>query len=192
MAEFRAQPPPPFNPVSSNFTNFSSWRQELEVYILATNHFANDVSLPIQQARLFNLAGPDFMKFANQHIEINANTTISDILEAIQTALKLQRFDLQNCQRFFECKQNPDISASKYLQELRELYALTNYPAAVPKETLIRDWFIAGTSSPDAKCLLFQQDSDTLTMEKCLHLVSSFELVSAEQGTPASTLSSVG
>ena len=101
MAEFRARLPPPFNPIVNDFTSFSSWRREMEVYILATDHFADMVTLPIQQARLFNLAGPDSMKFAHQHITIDVTTTITDILDAIQTALKPQRFDLQNHRKLF-------------------------------------------------------------------------------------------
>ena len=48
MAEFRPHLPPPFNPT--------------------INDFASMVTLPIQQAQLFNLAGLDFMKFAHQCI----------------------------------------------------------------------------------------------------------------------------
>ena len=44
MAEFRARMPPPFNPTINNFASFSSWHQEMEVYILATDHFANMVT----------------------------------------------------------------------------------------------------------------------------------------------------
>ena len=137
---------------------FSSWRREMEVYILATDHFADTVTLPVQQARLFNLAGPDFMKFSHhQCITIDVTTTITDILDAIQTAWKPQRFDLQNHRKLLRFWQSPHITAEKFMQELRELYTQTNYPDAVPRGTLLRDLFIAGVASSDAQHLLFQR-----------------------------------
>ena len=71
------------------------------------------------------------------------------------------------------------VSAAKFLEELRELYDfdLSNYGNTVTQEQLIRDLFIAGIASNEAKCIIFQQDSDTLTTNQCLHLVSSFESV---------------
>ena len=175
MAEFRARPPLPFNPTINDFTSFSSCHRETEVYILATDHFADTVTLPIQQAQLFNLAGPDFMKFAHQRITIYVTMTITDILDAIQTALKPQRFDSQNRRKLFRFQQSPHITAGKFMQELQELYTQTNYPDTVPQETLLRDLFIVGVALSDAQRLLFQQDSDALTLDKCLHLVSNFE-----------------
>ena len=114
------------------------------------------------------------MKFAHQRITIDVTMTITDILDTIQTALKSQRFNLQNRRKLFRFQQSPHIIAGKFMQELRELYTQTNYPDAVPQETLLRDLFIAGVASSDAQYLLFQQDSDALTFGKCLHLVSSF------------------
>ena len=181
MAEFKARPPKPFNPFISNFTQFSDWRQEFDIYILASTHFAANVAVPLQQARLFNLAGPEFMKFAKQLIVIVPATTVEAILNAVAGGLKPKRFDLQNRGKLFELKQRPNVSATKFLQELRDLYALANYPDAVPKDILLRDLFIAGSASIDAKRLLFQQDADTLTIDKCIHLVSSFESASLNQ-----------
>ena len=64
MADFKARPPPTFNITNSDYTNFSYWQQKFNIYVLATTYFAEDVDLAIQQAHLFNLVGPDFMKFA--------------------------------------------------------------------------------------------------------------------------------
>ena len=63
------------------------------------------------------------------------------------------------------------------VQDLRQLYEWTNYLAEVPQETLIRDLFISDIASSEAKRLLFQEDSDTLTIDYCLHLVTSYESV---------------
>ena len=51
---------------------------------------------------------------------------------------------------------------------------------------IIRDLFISGVSSTDAPRLLFQEDSDSLTLDQCVHLVSSFEAVqhSPSEATP--------
>ena len=77
----------------------------------------------------------------------------------------------------FEFKQGINVPAAKYLQDLRQLYEPTNYLAEVPQETLIRDLFISGIASSEAKRLLFREDSDTLTIDCCLHLVTSYESV---------------
>ena len=87
MAEFKAPLPPMFNPFTSDFTNFSEWRDEFNVYVSATAFFAENVNLQIQQARLFNLAGSDLIKFVKQLIAVDATTTINTILEAIENAL---------------------------------------------------------------------------------------------------------
>ena len=94
-----------------------------------------------------------------------------------QILLNQTRFDLQNRGKLFSFKQTGNVPAAKFLQEIRELYAVINYPDAVAKETLIRDLFISGIASVEAKLLLFQQDIDTLSTDKCLLLVSSFESV---------------
>ena len=70
---------------------------------------------------------------------------------------------------------------------LRELYTQANYPQTVEKEMLIRDLFISGVASPEAKRLLFQEDSDNLTIARCVHLVSSYEAVDSNQGAGTSS-----
>ena len=184
MADFKARAPPTFNPFTNSFSNFKDWRQEFEIYVLATEYFASTVTAPIQQARLFNLAGPDFMKFAKQLLAIEPTTTIANILDAIDTALKPKRFDLQSRGKLFEHKQLANVSATSYLQELRDLYSLSNYPDTILKDTLLRDLFINGSSSIEAKRLFFQQDSDNLTIDRCLQLASSCEAVSLNPPTP--------
>ena len=71
------------------------------------------------------------------------------------------------------------------------MYAVTNYPDAVAKDTLIRDLFISGIASVEAKRLLFQQVIDTLTTDKCLLLVSSFESVLPTCSTSDSTTADI-
>ena len=88
--------------------------------------------------------------------------------------------DLQNREKLFNFVQRPGIPVAKYLQELRELYTITNYEEQVSKDTLLRDVFIAGTASSEAKHLIFQQEFDSLTLDHCLHLVSSFESVHSD------------
>ena len=186
MADFKARPPPIFNTTNSDYTNFSNWRQEFNIYVLATTYFAENVDLAIQQARVFNLAGQDFMKFANQRIYVKATTTVEQILDAVTNALKPTRFGLQNRGKLFSSKQSANVPAAKFLQEIRKLYAVTNYPDAVAKNTLIRDLFISGIASVEAKRLLFQQNIDTLTTDNCV-LVSSFEFVHLTCSTSDST-----
>lgn len=175
MATFKARTPPTFNPNINNFTSFSEWREEFVTYCTVTKFFTDQVELPIQRAQLFNIAGPEFMRFTNQLITIAADTTITQILDAISTALKPKRLDLQNRGKLFAYTQSTGMSAMQYLHELRKLYKLTNYPEQVDRETLLRDLFISGISSPDARRLLFQEDSDNLSLDRCIHLVSSFE-----------------
>ena len=117
--------------------------------------------------------------------------TVEQILDAIANALKPTRFDLQNHGKLFSFKQTENVLAAKFLQEIRELYAVTNYPDAVAKDTLIRDLFISGIASVEAKCLLFQQDVNTLLTDKCL-LVSSFESVWSTCSTSADIEVSAG
>ena len=118
---------------------------------------------------------------------MKATTTVEQILNAVANALKPTRFDLQNRGKLFSFKQTGNVPAAKFLQEIRELYAVTNYPDAVAKDTLIRDLFISGIASVEAKRLLFQQDIDTLSTDKCLLLVSSFESVRSTCSTSDST-----
>ena len=46
----------------------------------------------------------------------------------------------------------------------------------IAKDTLVRDLFISGVASAEAERLLFQE-SNELTSERCLTLVTSFESV---------------
>jgi hypothetical protein len=133
MADFKARPPKPFNAFISNFTQYSDWREVFAIYVLASTHFGATVSIPLQQARLFNLAGPEFMKFTTQKSVVAEATTVEDILKTVADGLKPQRFDLQNRGKLFELKQRPNVSSTKFLQDLRDLYALSNYPAEVPR-----------------------------------------------------------
>ena len=117
------------------------------------------------------------MQFTKQHLVVDDNTTVTAILDAIVKALKPKHFDLQNHGKLFEFKQGKNVPSAKYLQDLRQLYEQTNYLAEVPQETLIHDLFISDIASSEAKQLLFQKDSDTLTIDCCLHLVTSYESV---------------
>ena len=177
MAEFKARMPPAFNPFTSDFTAFSDWQDEFNVYVSATDFFAATVNIPTQQARLFNLAGSDFMKYVKQLITVDATTTIKTILEAVGKGLKPTRFDLQNREKLFCCIQRAGVSAVKFVQEIRDLYSLTGYQEQVSKDLLIRDLFVSGIASTEAKRLLFQEEPDSLTIERCLNLVTSFESV---------------
>ena len=186
MATFKAHAPPTFNPATNDFISFEEWCQEFITYRTVSDFFSADVTVPIQHARLFSIAGADFMRFAKQHINIIGTTTVDNILDAIKTALKPKRLDLQNRGKLFAFKQGTTMSAMLYLQELRQLYNLTCYPEQVEREMLIRDLFISGISSSDARRLLFQEDSENLTLDRCLHLVSSFETVQhfSSEATP--------
>ena len=175
MANFKARSPPVFCPSTSDYNAFNEWRREFEIFVAVTNHFTEEVSVKVQQARLFNLAGPDFVKFVRQFCTITDESTVTTILNSVEIALRPKRFDLQNRAKLFEKKQRSEISAAQYLHELRELYDLSNYGESIKKVGLVRDLFIAGVASTEARCLLYQQDSDNLTVEQCLHLVSSFE-----------------
>ena len=93
--------------------------------------------------------------------------------------MKPKRLDHQNRVKFFSHSKNANISAEKYLQELRELYSNSNYGDEIKKETLIRDKFITGIDNTQIKSLLFLQDPDHLTINKCLELAASIKLTIA-------------
>ena len=139
---FKARPPPTFSPSTSDYHQFSDWRKEFETYMAVTTFFGAEVNLPVQRARLFNLAGPDFSKFVHQHVTMEADTTITHILNGVGNCLKPKRFDLQNRERLFNHRQSQN-SAAKFLDELRHLYDLSNYGANITQDQLIRDLFIA-------------------------------------------------
>ena len=181
--EFKARPPATFSPGSSDFNAFCDWRKEFETYEAVTTFFSSDVNLKTQQARLNNLAGPDFAKYVRQNVTVDDDTTISQILDAVASNLKPKRFDLQNREKLFSLKQSTS-SAAKFLEALRELYDLSNYGDVITKDELIRDLFIAGLSLSEAKCIIHQQDSDKLTIDRSLHLVSSFESVNPSVKSP--------
>ena len=175
---FKARPPPTFSPSSSNFNLFREWRSEFETYVAVTTFFSAEIDSVTKQARLNNLAGSDFAKFVRQNLIVDENTTIDQILDGVASCLKPKRFDLQNREKLFSLKQS-HLSAVKFLEELRELYDLSNYGDTIHKNELIRDLFIAGLSLNEAKCIIHQQDSEKLTIDRSLHLVSSFESVNS-------------
>ena len=183
MAEFKARQPSVFSPSSHDYYAFSDWRKDFENYVAVTAFFADEVTIPIQQARLYNIAGADFAKFVRQHVTVHNTTTIATILDAVANCLKPKRFDLQNREKLLNMRQS-QISAAKFLDEIRELYDLANYGVTIDRDTLIRDIFIAGIASKEAKCLIYQQNSDELTTDQCLHLVSSFESVNSPSLSP--------
>ena len=63
--------------------------------------FDNVVPHKSQQPRLFNLADTNFSQFAYQNKPINDDTTITEILDTVEMALKPKRFDLQNREKLF-------------------------------------------------------------------------------------------
>ena len=156
---FKARPPPTFSPSSSNFNLFREWRSEFETYVAVTTFFSAEIDSVTKQARLNNLAGSDFAKFVRQNLIVDENTTIDQILDGVASCLKPKRFDLQNREKLFSLKQS-HLSAVKFLEELRELYDLSNYGDTIHKNELIRDLFIAGLSLNEAKCIIHQQDSE--------------------------------
>ena len=137
-AAFKARPPPTFSPSTSDYNAFNEWRREFDTYVLVTPFFTATVDLPVQHARLFNLAGPDFAKYVRQNVTVEATTTLATILDGVGNSLKPKRFDLQNRAKLFTHKQS-QISAAKFLEELRELYDLSNYGDQITKDQVIRD-----------------------------------------------------
>ncbi len=93
-SSYKARSPPAC--VISNYTSFSEWKEEFNIFIMATDFFTKGVRLPLQQARLFNLAGADFRQFAKQQMQKVNTTTIEAILDLVELALKPKRFNLQN------------------------------------------------------------------------------------------------
>ena len=175
---FKARPPPTLSPSTSDYHQFSDWRKEFEIYMAVTTFFGTEVNLPVQRARLFNLAGQDFSKFVHQHMTVGAETTIAQLLDGVGNSLKPKRYDLQNREQLFAHRQSQN-SAAKFLDELWHLYDLSNYGANITQNQLIQDLFISGIESKEARCLIYQQNSETLTIDQCLHLVSSFESVNS-------------
>ena len=91
---------------------------------------------------------------------VTATTTLATILDGVGNTLKPTRFDLQNRAKLFTHKQS-QISAAKFLEELRELYDLSNYGDQITKDQIIRDLFISGTVASEVK---FYYISRTVTI----------------------------
>ena len=140
-----------------------------------TDYFAATMNLKVSRAQLFNIAGPDFTQFVHKMITLTDESTVNDILDTISTALRPRRLDLQTREKLFSHMQSSSTAATKYVEELCRLYDQANYKGTVDKSTLIHDLFIAGLASHKAKCLIYQQDSDNLSLDQCIHLVSSYE-----------------
>ena len=123
-AAFKARPPPTFSPSTNDYNAFNEWRREFDTYVLVTTFFEDTVDLPVQQARLFNLAGPDFAKYVRQNVTVTATTTLATILDGVGNTLKPTRFDLQNRAKLFTHKQS-QISAAKFLEERYANYTIS-------------------------------------------------------------------
>jgi len=171
--DFKARLPPPCSPLEAGYAGFRDWRRIFTYYQLASQAFPSSVSLQLQQARLFNLAGPDFTRFVEQSMEIKETSSIKEILDHVEMILKPQRHDLKCRMKLFDMKQTND--ASSFLQLLRTTYLDSNYGESIKRDILIRDLFIHGLRDDAARRLIFQQNLDTLTTENCLSLVTSFE-----------------
>lgn len=178
--DFKARMPLPVSPQQAGYAGFVDWRRNFKFYQLASEAFPTTLSSEVQQARLFNIAGPEFTRYVQQSLTVTQTTTVEDILDHVEKSLKPQRFDLRNRMRLFDAKQSSSDAAT-FLQQLRSLYLETNYGDSINRDTLIRDIFIHGLRDEEARRLVHQEDLDSLTLEKCLSLVSSFE-------TAASTL----
>ena len=55
---------------------------------------------------------------------------------------------MRNCSIF----DNPKVQQLNFLDEIRELYDLSNYGTAIVRDTLIHDIFIVGIASKEARC----------------------------------------
>ena len=187
--DFKPRLPDACNPLITGYSGFRDWKRQFLNYSLASNAFPNTMPLDRQRARLFNIAGPHFEKFVTQTIQIQDDTTIDAILNNVETALRPQRHDLQQRFALFEMKQG-DLKSTNFLQLLRDTVLEAEYPADIPRETLIRDLFIHGLNSEEARRLIYQQDSTTLTVSQCLALVSSYETATFETNNQA-TISSI-
>ena len=187
---FKARTPNTFSPALGSYNEYLEWRRDFDNYMTVTDYFAATVNLKVSRARLFNIAGPDFTQFVHETITLTDESTVNDILDAVSTALKPKRLDLQTREKLFSHMQSSSTAAAKYVEELRRLYDQANYKGTVDKSTLIRDLFIAGLASREAKCLIYQQDSDNLSLDQCIHLVSSYE-TSANPSRPNSSSDSL-
>ena len=179
----KARLPPPCSPLQAGYAGFRDWRRVFTYYQLASRAFPSTVSIQLQQARLFNLAGPDFTRFVEQSMEITETTSIKEILDHVELVLKPQRHDLQSRMKLLDLKQTSD--ASSFLQLLRTTYLDSNYGESIKKEIIIRDLFIHGLRDDAARRLIFQQNLDTLTTENCLSLVTSFETSNVQCDPPS-------
>ena len=172
---FKARTPTTFVPTLSNYNDFTDWRADFDNYTAVTDYFNDTVALEVRRARLFNIAGPEFAKFVRESTTVTDESSVTQILDKVAEALKPKRLDLQNREKLFSHTQSSTSTAAKYLEELRSLYHQANYAETIQKNILLRDLFISGIASREAKCLLYQQDSDSLTLDQCVHLVSSYE-----------------
>lgn len=175
--DFKARLPETCNPVIAEYSGYLQWRREFNTYRLASEAFPANMALDRQRARLFNIAGPQFSKYAQQNVVIvDDTTTVDQILDGVEASLRPQRLDLQNRMKLFDMRQGSEKSTS-FLQKLRELILDAGYGENIERETLVRDLFVHGLDNDDARRLIYQREFTGLTVATCVNLVSSFEVV---------------
>ena len=92
----------------------------------------------------------------------------------------------------FKTERNYSLLVNRKFQQQNSLMKLESnkiFQIMEPQlpETLTRDLFITGIAYKEARCLIYQQDSDQLTIDQCVHLVSSFESVCSPLSSSKST-----
>ena len=179
MAQFRGRLPHKFDPGTSDaYDKFIKWKACLENYMIATD--LNAAAVEKKLAILYNIAGEEFRLFAKKNCTFNDEhlETLENVLSDIDQILRPQRRNLQYRCKLLDLTQKPDQPIQDYLQDLRAAYSETGYTdATLTGELLVRDLLIRGIRNADAKRLILQQDMDTLTINDCTKLVSTYETV---------------
>lgn len=183
--DFRARIPDQFDPKTSGYTSFVSWRRSLEDYILASNAFPDNLPLRQKHARLFNIAGSSFASFIRESEQFkepveqeggpDQGSSIIEILEICGDKLRPQRQELQFRKKLLTRRQQHGESAQQFLCELRSSYRDSGYGEFISRDVLLRDLLVAGMESDDGRRLLYQRDSTKLSLDETLMLISSFE-----------------
>ena len=62
---------------------------------MVTTFFADNVDIPIQQVRLYNIARANFAKLC-ANMSVDNSTTVATILDGVANSLKPKLFDLHN------------------------------------------------------------------------------------------------
>ena len=152
------------------------YKRAVDDYAAAVNAFpkpSNDVPIAMIQARFFNATGSAFSEFVRNLAGYTELLEPPALLELVRLQITGVRRDLQARAELFRHQQTADSSCLVYLRRLRELLNETGYDKTLSRDDLLRDLFVHGLQSQEARRVLFQRDATTLSIDECVVVASS-------------------